>query len=84
VVDIKLVDDSQDLMFITDQGKLLRTAVGHIRIIGRNTQGVRFMVLEEGERIVAVAQLAEKDDEDGGDSEAEETAFEGGAETPAE
>jgi DNA gyrase subunit A len=84
VVDIKLVDDSQDLMFITDQGKLLRTAVGRIRVIGRNTQGVRFMVLEEGERIVAVAQLAEKDDEDGGDSEAEETAFEGGTETPAE
>jgi len=78
VVDIKLVDESQDLMFITDQGKLLRTAVGEIRVIGRNTQGVRFMVLEEGERIVAVAQLAEKDDEDGGDSEAEETAFEGG------
>jgi DNA gyrase subunit A len=84
VVDIKLVDDSQDLMFITDQGKLLRTSVGNIRVIGRNTQGVRFMVLEEGERIVAVAQLAEKDDEDGGDSEAEETAFEGGTETPAE
>jgi len=79
VVDIKLVDDTQDLMFITDQGKLLRTSVGNIRVIGRNTQGVRFMVLEDGERIVAVAQLAEKDDEDGGDPEAEETAFEGGA-----
>ena len=84
VVDIKLVDDSQDLMFITDQGKLLRTSVGNIRVIGRNTQGVRFMVLEEGERIVAVAQLAEKDEEDGGDSEAEIPAFEGGTEPPAE
>jgi DNA gyrase subunit A len=84
VVDIKLVDDSQDLMFITDQGKLLRTSVGNIRVIGRNTQGVRFMVLEESERIVAVAQLAEKDDDDGGDSEAEETAFEGGEAPPAE
>jgi len=84
VVDIKLVDDSQDLMFITDQGKLLRTSVGNIRVIGRNTQGVRFMVLEESERIVAVAQLAEKDEDDGGDSEAEETAFEGGEAPPAE
>ncbi|HKI50913.1 MAG TPA: DNA gyrase subunit A [Geothermobacteraceae bacterium] len=84
VVDIKLVDDSQDLMFITDQGKLLRTSVGNIRVIGRNTQGVRFMVLEESERIVAVAQLAEKDEDDGGDSEAEETAFEGGETPPAE
>lgn len=84
VVDIKLVDDSQDLMFITNQGKLLRTSVGNIRMIGRNTQGVRFMVLEDGERIVAVAQLAEKDDEDGGHPEAEETAFTGGTESPAE
>jgi len=84
VVDIKLVDDSQDLMFITDQGKLLRTSVGNIRVIGRNTQGVRLMVLEEGERIVAVAQLAEKDEEDGANPEAEETAFAGGTEPPAE
>jgi len=86
VVDIKLVDDTQDLMFITDQGKLLRTSVDDIRIIGRNTQGVRFMVLEEGERIVAVAQLAEKDEEvdDDADSQAEETAAEDGTETAEE
>jgi len=86
VVDIKLVDDTQDLMFITDQGKLLRTSVDDIRIIGRNTQGVRFMVLEEGERIVAVAQLAEKDEEvdDDADPQAEETAAEDGTETAEE
>jgi DNA gyrase subunit A len=83
VVDIKLVDQDSDLMFITDGGKVLRTSVGTLSVIGRNTQGVRLMVLEPGERIVAVARLAEKDD-DNGDSEAEEDAFEGGSEEEEE
>ncbi len=73
VIDIKLVDAESDLMLITDRGKLLRTRVSDFRQIGRNTQGVRVMVLEEGERIVAVARLAEKDEEDEG-TDAAETA----------
>ncbi|MCP3176189.1 MAG: DNA gyrase subunit A [Desulfuromonadales bacterium] len=77
VVDIKLVTDDVDLMFITDRGKVLRTSVAALSVIGRNTQGVRLMVLEPEERIVAVAKLAEKDEENG-DTEAEEAAFEGG------
>ena len=83
VVDIKLVDEDSDLMFITDRGKVLRTSVSHLSIIGRNTQGVRLMVLEPGERIVAVAKLAEKDEEHG-DTEAEEEDFAGGAEETEE
>jgi DNA gyrase subunit A len=83
VVDIKLVDEESDLMFITDRGKVLRTRVGALSIIGRNTQGVRLMVLEPTERIVAVARLAEKD-EDHGDSEAEEADFAGGDEETEE
>ena len=63
VVDIKLVTEEEDLMFITDRGKILRTRVGSLSIIGRNTQGVRLMVLEDDERIVAVANLAEKEEE---------------------
>lgn len=83
VVDIKLVDEESDLMFITDRGKVLRTRVGALSIIGRNTQGVRLMVLEPTERIVAVARLAEKD-EDNGDTEAEEADFAGGDEETEE
>jgi len=79
VVDIKLADEDSDLMFISDQGKVLRTRVGSLSIIGRNTQGVRLMVLEPDERIVAVAKLAEKDEEDG-DKETEEKDVEGGTE----
>ncbi len=64
VVDIKMVNDDSDLMFITNRGKLLRTKVNNIRSIGRNTQGVRMMVLEEDEFIVSVARLAEKETAD--------------------
>ncbi|ACH37038.1 DNA gyrase, A subunit [Citrifermentans bemidjiense Bem] len=64
VVDIKQVNDDNDLMLITDQGKILRVPVAGFSIIGRNTQGVRLMVKEENERVVAVARLAEKEEQD--------------------
>ena len=79
VVAIKMVDDESDLMFITTRGKLLRTKVKNIRAIGRNTQGVRMMVLEEDELIVSVAKLAEKDTADG--AEPTEEAIEAGVDT---
>jgi len=80
VVDVKLVDNDSDLMFITDRGKVLRTPVGNISVIGRNTMGVRLMVLESDERIVAVAKLAEKEEDDGSRETEEETPA-GGTET---
>jgi len=78
VVDVHLVDDETDLMFVTDQGKILRTKATNFRSIGRNTQGVRLMVLESEERIVSVAKLAEKDETDESES-AEEGTEETGA-----
>jgi len=74
VVDIKQVTDENDLMLITDQGKIIRMPVSGFSVIGRNTQGVRLMVTEELERIVAVARLAEKDESEEGDEEAVEEA----------
>jgi DNA gyrase subunit A len=64
VVDIKQVTDENDLMLITDQGKIIRMPIVGFSVIGRNTQGVRLMVTEENERIVAVAKLAEKEETD--------------------
>jgi DNA gyrase subunit A len=83
VVDVKLVDNESDLMFITDRGKVLRTRVSALSIIGRNTMGVRLMVLEAEERIVAVAKLAEKEDDEE-HPEIEEAAPDGGVEAPGE
>jgi len=76
VVDIKQVTDENDLMLITDQGKIIRMPVSGFSVIGRNTQGVRLMVTEAEERIVAVAKLAEKDDSEdvsAGEDEFEDT-----------
>ncbi len=54
------VRDSDQIMLMAAQGKVLRCKVGDIREIGRNTQGVRILDLEGDEdRVVAVARLAE-------------------------
>jgi len=83
VVAIKQVTEDNDLMLITDQGKIIRNRITDTRVIGRNTQGVRLMVTEEHERIVAVAKLAERDDDET-DRETEEAAPLGGTEAPGE
>jgi len=61
-------------MLITDQGKIIRMPVAGLSVIGRNTQGVRLMVTEEQERIVAIARLAEKDEGDEVDEPGDEEA----------
>lgn len=65
VVGILEVVDGDDVMLITQRGVAIRTDVNEkqMRIIGRNTQGYRLIRLEEGDRLRAVARLAEKDDE---------------------
>ncbi|SJZ39132.1 DNA gyrase subunit A [Trichlorobacter thiogenes] len=74
VVGVMQVNDENQLMVITDQGKILRVPVAGFSVIGRNTQGVRVMVTEEQEKIVAVAKLAERDDDEGLEPEGEEEA----------
>ena len=64
VVGVQLVTEDDQLMMITNTGKIIRLRIKDIRVIGRNTQGVRLIELEEGERVVSVARLAEKDEED--------------------
>ncbi len=62
VVSILLVKDEDDLMLVTDTGKLIRTPVSGTSVISRNTQGVRLIVMESEERVVSAAALAEKED----------------------
>ncbi len=64
------VGDQDDVMLVSAAGKIIRLKVSDLRIIGRNTQGVRLIDMEEGDRLVAVAILAEKGDrEDDGNGE---------------
>ena len=62
VVAILLVDEQDDLMLMTDSGKLIRISVGSISVISRNTQGVKLIGMAQGEKVASVARLAEKDD----------------------
>jgi DNA gyrase subunit A len=64
VVGVQQVTEDDQLMLISNKGKIIRLRIKDIRIIGRNTQGVRLIELEEGERVVSLARLAEKEDEE--------------------
>ena len=58
-----MIAEDEDILLITDDGTIIRTAADSIRICGRATQGVRLMRVGDGRRIVGVAR-AEKEDED--------------------
>jgi len=49
-------------MLVTDTGKIIRLAAGELRVIGRNTQGVRLIGLQENEHVASLARLAEKEE----------------------
>jgi DNA gyrase subunit A len=63
VIGVTQVTDDDELMLITQQGKILRMASNAIRSIGRATQGVRLIDIEGEDRAVSIARLAEKDEE---------------------
>lgn len=58
VVGIAAIRDGDEIMFITMQGMVTRSRVDDIRIVGRNTQGVRVMNLNEGDRVASLAKIA--------------------------
>jgi DNA gyrase subunit A len=62
VVGLRLVTDDDDLMLITSSGKLIRMPIDGIPTIGRNTQGVRLIRLEENEAVVAMERMADKEE----------------------
>jgi DNA gyrase subunit A len=53
------VSDQDQLMIITERGKIIRLRAADISVIGRNTQGVKLIDLAEGEKVVGVAKLME-------------------------
>ncbi|HEX5131226.1 MAG TPA: DNA gyrase subunit A [Candidatus Krumholzibacteria bacterium] len=63
VVTIQEVKDNDQMMLITKDGIVIRCPVAGISVIGRNTQGVRLINLEEGDRVVDVAHLAVEEEE---------------------
>ena len=62
VVGIAYVHEDDEVMLISQQGMILRMKAGDIRSIGRATQGVRLIEMEDGDNVVSVAKLAERED----------------------
>ncbi|HUT35560.1 MAG TPA: DNA gyrase subunit A [Planctomycetota bacterium] len=64
VIGLLTVRDDDELMMITAQGQVVRTKVSEIRTISRNTQGVRLINCEEGDRLVAIGRVVEEEEDD--------------------
>lgn len=63
VAGIAKVRDSDELMISTSTGKIIRIAMKGVTVIGRNTQGVKLMDVDNDEHITGIASIAEKEDE---------------------
>jgi DNA gyrase subunit A len=63
LIAIKAVTDDDDLMIITQNGIAIRLAVKGVRVMGRNTQGVRLINLRDGDQIAAATQVPSNDED---------------------
>jgi len=86
VIGVRQVVEDTQVVLITQGGKIIRTSVEDIRIIGRATQGVKVMYLAEDDHLVAVARVAEKEEveegDEGGPDDAAASETEGEGEEP--
>ncbi|MGH9144777.1 MAG: DNA gyrase C-terminal beta-propeller domain-containing protein [Vicinamibacterales bacterium] len=71
VVGVSYVQTGDELLVITQQGMILRMLTDDVRSIGRATQGVTMIDLEENDKVVSIARLVEKEDVENGDTPAE-------------
>ncbi|EKD42265.1 MAG: hypothetical protein ACD_73C00236G0001, partial [uncultured bacterium] len=67
VVGVLQVLDTDDVMLVTNLGKIIRLRVKQISLMGRNTQGVRLIALEPDEKVVSATIMAEKEESEGTD-----------------
>ena len=77
VVSIHAVSDEDELMIITTKGLIIRLPVRDLRPIGRNTQGVRLINLDEGDRVIDVSRITPgEEDDESASAEADESTGE--------
>ena len=70
VVNLLAVKEDDEVMMITKDGQIVRTKVSEISVIGRNTQGVRCIALNDDDKLVSVARIPSEEPEvASGDSE---------------
>jgi DNA gyrase subunit A len=73
LISILEVVENDDLMIITDNGIMIRQSVEKLNIIGRNTQGVKLLRLDEKSQIASVTKVIKEEEEPGGGEKREET-----------
>ena len=64
IIGIKIVNDNDDIMMITDTGVVIRINVKDISILGRNTQGVTLMRTSDGGKVINIAKIPREDEVD--------------------
>ncbi|MBQ9733861.1 MAG: DNA gyrase subunit A, partial [Clostridia bacterium] len=64
VADCKVVDETDDILIISDDGTIIRMDVGGISTYGRATQGVRLMRVQEGSRVISIARTEKEEGEE--------------------
>jgi len=60
------VSGQDELMMITQEGRISRLRVAEIREVGRNAQGVKLQGLQEGDRVAAITRLVSEEEEESG------------------
>lgn len=65
VVDMKIVNEEDDLLVVSDDGTIIRMAVSDISVLGRSTQGVRVMRVGDGARVISIARTDKEETEEG-------------------
>jgi len=78
VVDLRRARVEDDILLVTDRGKLIRLSVADISLMSRNTQGVRLVRLGTGEQVVSVTTVTESAQETAADEDAETGGGDGG------
>ncbi|MEX0979416.1 MAG: DNA gyrase C-terminal beta-propeller domain-containing protein, partial [Pirellulales bacterium] len=84
VIGVIGVRDDDEVLMMTARGKLQRVVAGEISIIGRNTQGVRIMTLDEGDTLAAIVRVPRDDDTPSGAATAPSGAESAEIDEPAE
>ena len=76
IIGATIVEEDDEVMLISCNGVLVRTAIKEVSILGRNTQGVRLIRLDEGDTVVGMSRIEENDAVCDGDEECEDVEIE--------
>ena len=78
------VTEDDEILMMTARGKIQRIRASDISVIGRNTQGVRIMSLDDGDTLTAVVRVPKEESAESGDTPTDGSALGDGSESASE